>query len=168
MSSSMQVGVSRNWLNAFETLEVNALVPERSRGVAQWCAGWQRVADGTQGVKRSLVDIKTVKKLSMLSDSWKLPTFFGRSLKVCGETSSDFEVFFFAVFLRVRVAGSIKKIMLATPMNAPLWSIDTTSTFQSSERASTSESQLGVIKLHRNCWKIHRRAGRAQFWVVQV
>jgi len=56
------------------------------------------VADGTQGVKRSLVDIKTVKKLSMLSDSWKLPTFFGRSLKVCGETSSDFEVFFFRCF----------------------------------------------------------------------
>ena len=75
---------------------------------------------------------------------------------------------FFGVFLRVWVASSIKKIMLTTPMNAPLMSIDTTSTFQSSERASTSESQLGVIKLHRHCWKIHRRAGRAQFWVVQV
>ena len=83
----------------------------------------------------------------------KLPTFFWRSLKVKWRNQQWFWSFFSAVFLRVRVAGSIKKIMLTTPMNAPLTSIDTTSTFQSSERASASESQFGVIKLHRHCWK---------------
>ena len=104
---------------------------------------------------------KTVNTVGFLEAS----NFFLKVSEGLWRNQQWFWSLFFSVFLWVRVAGSIKKIMLTTPMNAH--SIDTTSTFQSSERASTSESQLGVM-LHRNCWKIHRPPGRAQFWLVQV
>ena len=130
-----------------------------------WLVSWKRVVDYTKTwcedkfwllQKKKLVENWIGGRFCVFEGLWRSHQPFLRSL--------------FAASLRVRVAGSIKRIMLTTPMKPSLFFIAVTSTFQTSARAWTWESQKDGNLVWRSCTEIVGKfiAGSSHSWVFQL
>ena len=124
-----------NWVNAFETLEVTIGPPKvPRRWPILWLVGWKLVVDYTKaGCEEKFCRSQDCSK----NRNWQ--KFGGRFWVFEGlwRSHQPFLRSFLDASLRVRVASSIKRIMLTTPMKPSLISIAATSIFQTSAIALT-------------------------------